>query len=279
VPFRIAVTQPSASADARSNGRLARELMRAAAAQGARLVQFPEAFLSGHAREQIDDWAEVDWAAVRDELGAIAALAADLGTWVVIGCAHPLSSPYRPHNSLYVISDRGCLVARYDKRYCSNAEILRFYSPGFDPLVFEIEGFRFGCAISIEINFPELFTEYERLGVDCVLLSAYPIDSMFDTKARAHAAINNYWLALSVPAQRADLLPASLIGPDGNAIGSVDVDGDAAIGLVVATMDRDDPRLYIPLNLARPWRAVARHGDIYRTRRVDDPRGADLTSL
>jgi predicted amidohydrolase len=172
-----------------------------------------------------------------------------------------------------VISDKGKVVARYDKQFCSNTEITRFYSPGFEPLVFDVDGFRFGCAICIEINFPELFAEYEQIGVDCVLLSAYPIDSIFYTKAQAHAAINNYWVSLSVPAQSASLMASGLIGPDGNSLASVDPQSE----LSVATMDRGAPELHVALDLARPWRASARQGDIYRNRRVDDPRSADHT--
>ncbi|HEX5997254.1 MAG TPA: carbon-nitrogen hydrolase family protein [Jiangellales bacterium] len=273
--LRIATTQPAASADARHNGGKARELMRQAAAAHARLVHFPEGFLSGYAKEQIANWDDVDWAAVRDELGLVAALAAELGIWVVLGSAHPLTPPHRPHNSLYVISDQGRVVARYDKRFCSHTEITRFYSPGFEPLFFDVDGFRFGCAICIEVNFPQLFAEYERLGVDCLLLSAWPIDSIFYTKAQAHAAINNYWLSLSVPAQTAELMPSAVIGPDGSRLASVDATSEMA----VASLDRGAPEFHIALDLARPWRASANQGDIYRSRRVDDPRSADRTCV
>src|SRR6266496_2729417 len=67
------------------------------------------------------------------------------------------------------------------------AEITRFYSPGFEPVVFDVDGYRFGCAICIEVNFPSIFVEYDNLGVDCLLLSAWPVDSIFYLKARAHA--------------------------------------------------------------------------------------------
>jgi predicted amidohydrolase len=271
--FRIAIAQPTATADARRNGRMARDLMRQAADRRARLVQFPEGFLAGYAKEQIADWDDVDWPAVRDELDQVAALAAELGLWVVLGSTHPLTPPHRPHNSLYVISDEGRVVDRYDKRFCSHTEITRFYSPGDRPVVFDVDGFRFGCALCIEVNFPDLFGEYEQLGVDCVLLSAYPVDAIFHTKALAHASINNYWLALSAPAQTAGLLASGLIGPDGSSLAPVP-DGAE---LVVADLDRDAPGLHVALNLARPWRADARQGDIYRTRRVDDPRSADRT--
>jgi predicted amidohydrolase len=193
----------------------------------------------------------------------------------VLGSAHPLTPPNRPHNSLYVISDRGEVVNRYDKRFCSNTEIIRFYSPGFEPVVFDVDGYRFGCAICIEVNFPSLFIEYDNLGVDCLLLSAWPVDSIFFVKARSHAAIHNYWLSLSVPAQSAELMPSAIIGPDGGEMASVHTPEE----LILATLDRDAPEFHIAVDLARPWRANANQGDIYRSRRVDDPRSEDRTVI
>jgi predicted amidohydrolase len=274
-PLRIAVAQPTATADARENGRSTREMMRRAQEQGARLVHFPEGHLSGYPVEQVDTWDDVDWPGVREELESVAALAAELSMWVVLGSAHPLTPPNRPHNSLYVISDRGAVVDRYDKRLCSHTEITRFYTPGFEPVVFEVDGFRFGTAICIEVNFPDLFSEYERLGVDCLLLSAYPADSIFETKARAYAAIHGYWVSLSVPAQSTHHFRSGLVGPDGRTLVSAGDDAD----LVVADLDRDAPELHIALNLARPWRAVARAGGIYAERRVADPRSEVRTGF
>ena len=249
--------------------------MRKAAGGRARLVQFPEGMLSGYAKEQIGDWSQVDWDVVRDELEQIMALAAELKLWVVLGSAHPLTPPHRPHNSLYVISDAGELVDRYDKRFLSNTEINHFYSPGFDPVVFDVDGYRFGCVICVEINFPHLFTQYERLGVECVLLSAYPVDSIFEVKARAYAAINCYWVAMSLPAQTVDLMPSGLITPDGTY--AAQLAGKSELAIV--TLDRDDPALKVPLTYARPWRATALKGDIYRARAVTDPRSRDRTTL
>ena len=79
--------------------------MQGAASGGARLIQFPEGMLSGYAQNPIQDWNEVDWHVVRDELKQVMALAAELSLWVVLGSAHPLTPPHLPHNSLYVISD------------------------------------------------------------------------------------------------------------------------------------------------------------------------------
>jgi len=243
-------------------------MLRLSAAAGARLAHFPEGFLSGYALENVADWEDVDWTVVREELEHVAALAGELGIWAVLGSAHPLTPPYWPHNSLYVISDEGKLVDRYDKRKCSHTELTRFYTPGFEPVIFDVDGFRFGMAICIEINFPDLFAEYDRLGVDCLLLSAYPVDSIFATKARAYAAIHNYWLSLAVPAQSTHLFRSGLIGPHGELL--ADVGGEA--GLVVGTLNRADPALHVALDLAKPWRASARAGDIYEERRVTDER-------
>ena len=227
--FRIAVAQTTATPDVRHNGRTVRRLMREAAVQKARLLQFPEGFLSGYAKEQVDDWDDVDWPAVRDELQQITALAGELGIWVVLGSAHPLTPPNRPHNSLYVISDAGRIVDRYDKRFCSNTEITRFYSPGFEPVVFEVDGFRFG--------------------------------------------VNTYWVAMSLPSQTEQLMNSGIIGPDGRYLAQV----DGGEGLAYADLNRSDFTVWF--ELARPWRASALEGEIYRSRKVDDPRSADRTCI
>lgn len=108
--------------------------------------------------------------------------------------------------------------------------------------------FRFGMAICIEINFSDVFAEHDRLGVDCLLLSAYPVDSIVATKARAYAAIHNYWLSLSVPAQATHLFHSGLIGPHGEVL--ADVGGES--GLVVGTLDRGDPALAARSTLPAP---------------------------
>ncbi|PUA81111.1 carbon-nitrogen hydrolase family protein [Nocardioides currus] len=270
---RVAVAQSSISPDPRVNGATIRSVVRAAAAQGARLVQLPEGALSGYAKAQVRSWDDVDWAVVDDELDRVRAAAREAGVWVVLGSAHRLGAPHRPHNSVYVISDRGELVDRYDKRMCSHTEVSDFYTPGFESVVFEVDGLRFGVAVCIEVNFPELFADYERAGVDCVLLSAYPVDSVFATKARAHAAINCYWVGLSAPAETRELFASALIGPDGRCLAEVSSGSD----LVVGDIDTDDPDFHVALDLARPWRARARVGDIYAERRVDDVRSRERT--
>ncbi len=273
----IAAAQPPVTCDPKVNGAAIRDLMRRAHRHGARLVHFPEGALSGYAGQDKQHFASwgFDWTPVRQELTAIRALAAQLRLWVVLGSNHRLSDGHRPHNSLYVISERGDIVDRYDKRYLSHAEITDFYAPGFTPTTIDIGGYRFGLALCIEINFPEVFLDYLHQGVDCVLFSTFSQDPIFDVIARGHAATMNQWISVSVPAQCSTAMPAGVIGPHGAWLARCATDGSTDIAWV--TLDRDAPHLRIALHAGRPWRATARDGAIYRRRRVDDPRSRDRT--
>ncbi|MEU1395441.1 carbon-nitrogen hydrolase family protein [Micromonospora zamorensis] len=274
----IAAAQPPVTCDATLNGTAIRALMRRARQQGAYLVQFPEGALSGYAGQAKDHFAgwNVDWTTLRRELDTTAALAGELGLWVILGSNHRLSGEHRPHNSLYVISDRGRVVDRYDKRYLSHTEITTFYTPGFTPIVLDIAGFKLGLALCIEINFPELFLDYLHRGVDCVLFSTFSEDPMFAVIAQGHAATMSQWVSVSVPAQCSTAMPAGIIGPHGGWLARCASDGSA--DLVCATLDRDAPELRIAVHHARPWRVTARDGAIYRQRRVDDPRSHNRTA-
>jgi predicted amidohydrolase len=278
--LRIAVAQSQVGFDPRSNGAEIRSQMRRAAASGARLIQFTEGAMSGYpsgsGKAVLAGW-NVDWAILRDELELTAALAAELRLWTVIGSNHPLTPPNRPHNSLYVISDTGRLVARYDKRMLSYSEVSDWYSPGSNRLTFEIDGFRFGCALCIEIQFAELFVEYARDNVDAVLLSTFSQDPMFAIQAQAHAACGAFWLGFSVPAQCSRAAPAGLVGPDGRWIARAPADGTSA--LVIADLDRTSEALQVALKHNRPWRARARDGELHGRARVVDPRSTDVHSF
>ena len=185
---RLAVAQttlcddPGDATALRASGEELRRLMRQAAEAGARIVHFCEGaicspnkrIMSSTGPEEIgpSDWGRVEWAVFSHELERTSRYAAELGIWVVFGAVHRLSPPHRPHNSLYVVSDRGELVTRYDERLLSNTKISFMYAPGAVPMTFEVDGITFGCALGMETHFPEIFTEYERLDVDFVLFSS-----------------------------------------------------------------------------------------------------------
>ncbi|WP_433305635.1 carbon-nitrogen hydrolase family protein [Actinoplanes sp. CA-030573] len=276
--IRIAVAQTEVTTDPAVNGPVIRAALRRAADRGARLVHFSEGALSGYAgpaKAYYTGW-RIDWAPVAAELRATMALAAQLGVWAVVGGNHRLSGEHRPHNSLWVISDRGELTDRYDKRWLSHSEITGFYTPGDHVCTFEVDGFRFGCLLCIEVNFPELWMQQRALGVDCVLFSTYSEDPIFEVIARGHAATNGLWVSIAVPTTCAPAGPSAVVGPHGHVLERARTDRSEVI---CVDLDRTDPTLDIALNKARPWRETARAGHLYSAARVDDPRSTDRTCL
>jgi predicted amidohydrolase len=272
----IAIAQSSISTDVRENGREIRRLMALAHQKGVDLIHFPEGAMSGYVKSQISEWKQVDWQLLRDELEKTAQFAGELGLWVVLGCNHYLTEPYRPHNSLYIISNEGKLHTRYDKRYCSHTELSDWYTPGTSPRVFEVKGIRFGCVICIEIQFPEVFMEYLALDVHCILFSSYSDDAMFAVQAQGHAACTNTWLSFSVPAQMSYKIPSQMIAPNGSVLAVCETGTST---LITTALDPDSPEWEVPLRRARPWRALARQGDIYRRLQVSDSRSVDKSTF
>lgn len=290
--LRLAVAQtrcyddPRDIAGLRESGREMRGLMRQAREAGARLLHFPEGatcapnkrIMSAIGPREIgpSDWRRFEWDVLREELDATQSLARELGLWVVFGSVHRLTEPHRPHNSLYVVSDRGALLTRYDERLLSNTKISFMYTPGSIPVTFEVDGIRFGCSLGMECHYPEIFAEYERLDVNCVLFSTtggVPVsDHAFAAEAQGYAAANRYWVSFSMQAYSGMEGPPSsgIVAPGGRWAAQCSADGTPAIALA----EIDDN----PGDLSRPWRRKARSG-LYEPHRVEgDPRsdGRDM---
>lgn len=271
-PLKIATSQLPISEDVRENGCEIRRQMTSAKAQGADLIHFPEGAMSGYVKAQIWDWRDVDWRVLKEELEQTKQLAGELGMWAVVGSNHPLTKPNRPHNSLYVLSNKGDLHARYDKQWCSNTEVNDWYTPGQSLCIFEVNGWRFGCAICIEIQFPELFLAYAQEDIDCLLYSTYKDSHMFGIQAQGYAASHNVWFSVSNVAEHSKALASRMIAPNGEVQAVCETEGSS---FTLATLDAEDPRWHEALHLAKPWRNKAREGEIYRARFVDDPRSKD----
>jgi deaminated glutathione amidase len=259
--LNIALANSSIGRDVRANSARIRETIVLAKKAGARLVLFPEVALSRYVKSEIVNWNDVDWSALQEILEDICAVAKQEKVFVVVGANHINGKRARPFNSLHIISDAGDIVARYDKRYCSHTEISNWYSSGNAPCLFEVDGLKFGCARCIEIQFAEVFSEYESLDADCVLLGAYSDDPMYWVQAQGHSAGNNMWIAVSTPKQCSSKLPGGLIGPNGLQISRVDVNDEA--GFSLASIDRAAAEFEVALKYARPWRRAARSRAIY----------------
>jgi predicted amidohydrolase len=283
--LRLAVAQcavredPRSVAELRQSAAEVRRLMREAHEAGARLVHLPEGAtcfphkralsIGGPERVGPADWDQLQWPTPHEELAATSKLAGDLGIWTVLGSVHRLSPPHRPHNSLYVIAGDGSVATRYDERYLSRTKLAYMYSPGSAPITFEVDGFRFGCALGIESHFAEVFSEYERLDVDCVLFSTTagaPDDPNFATEAQGHAASNSYYVSFSVPAQYSTIAPSGIIDGRGEWLARCPSDGTPATAVVDLQSDPENP--------ARSWRRTARAA-VHDTDHVRDPRSED----
>lgn len=289
--LRVAVAQTSHCNDPRDiaqlhkSGEEIRSLMRDARKADARLIHFPEGATcapnkrimsqTGPAEIGPSDWNRVAWSAFREEADAIRSLARQLGLWTVFGSVHQLTAPYRPHNSLYVISDRGELITRYDERMLSNTKVSYMYSPGKDPVTFDVDGVRFGCALGMETHYAEIFAEYERLNVDCVLFSTTgelpEAAAAFAAEVLGHAVSNSFWVSYSAHAPQSFKTPAAIASPNGQWAALCPQDGTSAFAVADITLDLDNP--------ARPWRRKAR-ADLYSAFQVNgDPRSADRTQF
>ena len=83
---------------------------------------------------------------------------------MILGSAHRLFGRNKPHNSQYVITPKGEIVERYDKRFCTNQD-LRHYSCGEHLSTFTINGVTSGLLIFYDVRFPELYRAYKKRSV------------------------------------------------------------------------------------------------------------------
>ncbi len=218
--------------------------MKQAADVGARLVHFTEGAICFPSKRIMSalgtgeigpsDWTKAQWTVLSDELARIAELSRQLKIWTVIPSVHRLPDPGRPHNSMFVVSDQGKIAARYDERMLSTTKFTWMYTPGTQTVTFEVDGYRFGLLLGLDVLFPELFTEYDQLGIDAVLVSYATTGSGNETvpiQVRGYAAANTCWIGLAVPANPASNVVSGVIDPYGDWAAEGPRDGTPAIAV------------------------------------------------
>lgn len=235
---------PTNADELRAGGAELRDFIRQAAAAGARLVHFTEGalcFPSKHVMSSLgpdevgaSDWTKAQWSVLQSELDQLNALARELGIWVVIPSVHQQPEG-RPYNSMYVVSDQGKVVARYDERTLSTTKVNWMYAAGKQPVTFDVDGFRFGLALGLDVLFPELFTEYDELGADGVLVS-YATNGVSGhehvaVQARGCAVNNTSWISFAVGANPTGGLSSGVIDPRGEWVAQAPSDGTPGIAL------------------------------------------------
>jgi predicted amidohydrolase len=113
--LKVATCRFPVSGDVDEDARYIKGFIEEAARNQADVVHFSEAALSGYAGVDVPDFNDYDWDKLRAHTKEIMGLAEEHRIWVVLGSAHYLCPEEKPTNCLYIISDEGEIVDRYDK--------------------------------------------------------------------------------------------------------------------------------------------------------------------
>ncbi|MFM9890793.1 MAG: carbon-nitrogen hydrolase family protein [Rickettsiales bacterium] len=300
----VATSQFPVSADIARNYEFIAKHVRSAKAQGADIVHFPECALSGYAGTDFTSHKAFDWHAHEAYARQLLVLARQHKIWMVVGSAHRLGGKHKPHNSLYIINDKGALVERYDKRFCAgnakeNTGDLKHYSPGDHFSTFTVKGIRCGALICHDYRYPELYRAYKKLGVQMMFHSyhaggaslatyrqiqknilpfaklnegaTYPAITMPATM-RSYAANNYVWISCPNSSAKESCWPAFFVRPDGVITGRLKRN---VAGLLISVVDSSHQ--WYDSTVA--WRDRAIDGVLHSGTLVSDARSSLRTAL
>lgn len=154
--------------EASANARAACAAIEAAAAEGARLVVFPEASLTGYVFHDRDSAHEAAIEAEGGELAEIAGACRATGAWSVVGAVERAGELL--HNSLFLVGPEG-LAGRYHKLHTLCLGVDRFTTPGSrPPSVFDTPLGRIGLNICYDGTFPETARALKLAGAQLIVL-------------------------------------------------------------------------------------------------------------
>ncbi len=256
-----------------------------AKAKGAHLVHFSEACLSGYLGSELKSSRETDWDSVAGCMRRIMSLAGELRLWTVVGCNNRLSGNHKPHNSLYVIDDRGRLVNRYDKMFCTGKDDKRgdlaHYSPGEAFVTFKVRDVKCGLLICHDFRYPELFREYKKRSVQLMLVSfhnagmtlkQYDHYTMSVPATLQAAAGSNFFAVSSNNGTRRYAWGSFVLNPEGVIVSRARPHRPAVL---INTIDTNE-KLY---DASADWRNRCMRGFYHSGTPVRDKRSRDRTRL
>ncbi|CAN5122215.1 carbon-nitrogen hydrolase family protein [soil metagenome] len=188
-PLIIAAAQPPCVAnDVAANAAAHASIVRAAAA---RVVVFPELSLTGY---ELDAPA---LAADDPRLWPIVEACADAGSLALIG-APMHGEAGRSHIAMVAVEGTGATVV-YRKVWVSATKSSRF-TPGSEPAVIEVDGWRIGLAICKDTGVPQHATDTAARGIDAYVAAMLELAeeaAIQDERARRVATDHQVWVAMA----------------------------------------------------------------------------------
>jgi deaminated glutathione amidase len=221
--LKIATCQFPVSGNIEENAGYIKKFIAEAASNGCDLVQFSEQALSGYPPVDIPSFQDYNWDLLRAETKKIMALAAEKNIWVVLGSSHFISDKEKPLNCLYIISNHGEIVDRYDKSMLTESD-LKYFTPGNHIVVLEIKGYVLGFLICYDSCFPEMYNVYRHKNVKIMIHSFYNahhkgrniLDDIIPAEIRVRASDNLMWVIASNSSGEYSSWPACIARPDGS---------------------------------------------------------------
>lgn len=268
--LRVALVQLRSGIEPAANRAHALPLLREAAAKGARLIATPEC------TTRLDRNRDRMLASLLEEkddpdVRAWAAIAAELGVWLLLGSTTVLAPDGRGYNRSLLFQPDGKIAARYDKIHLfdvqlgSSGETYResaTFAPGARAVLAEgPQGVKIGMTICYDMRFPNLYRALAKKGAELIFVpSAFTRPTgmaHWETLLRARAIESNaFVLAPAQGGQHEDgrgTWGHSLIAdPWGKVIAGLDHDNP---GLVLADLNLDlvaETRGKIPAWLGGP---------------------------
>jgi len=214
VTLRVACVQLNTRQDTAASARSAGDLVRKAAAEGARLIALPEtwAYRGGHAgiaasAEAVDGPSNA----------VLSELAAGLGVYVLAGSTYePSAVAGRVYNTSALFGPGGDLLAAYRKIHLFDAlagstvyQESDDVAPGSDVVTADVDGVTVGLSICYDLRFPELYRALALRGAELLLVpsafTVYTGAAHWEVLLRARAVENGCFVV--APAQVGEHLP------------------------------------------------------------------------
>ncbi len=223
----IATCQFPVSDNIRKNSSYIKKLIKKAASNSADLVHFSETSLSGYAGVDFDSFDKFNWNLLQEETDNIVHLAKEKNIWIALGSTYMQSAKAIPTNCVYIISNQGQIVNRYDKRMLTKNDI-KFYTKGVDDDIspVNIYGVEIGILICYDSSFQEMFESYKKTNVKVILLSLYNaknkgrsfLNEITPSIIRTRAVDNDMWIVANNSSAFYTNYPTCIASPEGKII-------------------------------------------------------------